>query len=117
MPTLVRLRRTNVTTHNERVPCQPQPVSPFRPKACAPDSRGYANVVCKPSITVPTTTGAPIMPSWVWKPAGRLQILALMSLEVAPPNLATTLPMKIICGCYSMHENRVNLVAKIATIS
>ncbi len=57
------------------------------------------------------------MPSWVWKPAGRLQILALMSLEVAPPNLATTLPMKIICGCYSMHENRVNLVAKIATIS
>ncbi len=98
-PMPVRLRRANVTTHNERVPCQPQPVSPFRPEACAPDSQGYVNVVHKPSITVPTTTGAPIMPSWVWKPTGRPQIPALMSLEVALPTKNTQF------GNNSTHEN------------
>ena len=61
------------------------------------------------------------MPSWVRKPTGRLQIPALMSLEIHHPpkipNLAIILPMKIICGCYNMRENRVDLVAKTATIS
>ena len=98
-PTPARLRCTNVTAHNEHVPCQPQPVSPFRPEACAPDLWGYANIVRKPSITVPTTTGAPITPSWVRKPTGRPQILALMSLEVAPPTKNTQF------GNNSTHEN------------
>ncbi len=96
---LARLRHTNVTMQNECVPCQPQPVTPFHPEACAPDSWGYANFVCKPSITVPTTTGAPIMPSWVRKPTGRPQILALMSLEIAPPTKNTQF------GNNSTHEN------------
>ncbi len=81
------------------VPCQPTPVSPFRPEACAPDSRGYANVVCKPSITMPATTGAPIEPLWVWKPTSRPQILALMSLEITLPTKNTQF------GNNSTHEN------------
>ncbi len=97
--TPARLRHANVIVSNERVPCQPMPVSPFRPEACAPDSRGYANVVRKPSITVPATTSAPIEPSWVWKPTGRPQILALMSLEITPPTKNTQF------GNNSTHEN------------
>ncbi len=99
MPMPVRLQRANVTVQNEHVPCQPQPVSPFHPEACAPDSRGYANVVHKPSITVPPTTSAPITPSWVQKPTGRPQILALMSLEISPPTKNTQF------GNNSTHEN------------
>ncbi len=98
-PTPVQLRHANVIVQNERVPCQPQPASPFRPEACAPDSQGYANVVHKPSITVPTTTGALIMPSWVQKPIGRPQIPALMSLEIPPPTKNTQF------GNNSTHEN------------
>ncbi len=98
-PTPAQLQRANVTMKNERVPCQPQPVIPFCPEACAPDSRGYANVVHKPSITVPTATGAPITPSWVQKPTGRLQIPALMSFEIAPPTKNTQF------GNNSTHEN------------
>ena len=98
-PTPARLRRASATVVNERVPCQPSPVSPFRPEACAPDSRGYANVVRKPAITVPTTTGAPIEPSWVWKPTGRPQVPALMSLKITPPTKNTQF------GNNSTHEN------------
>ena len=45
MPTPAQLRCASVTISNERVPCQPLPISPFCPEACAPDLRGYANVV------------------------------------------------------------------------
>ncbi len=98
-PTPARLRRTNVTAQNERVPCQPEPDTPFHLEACAPDSQGYANVVRKPSITIPTATGAPITPSWVRKPTGTPQIPALMSLKVTPPTKNTQF------GNNSTHEN------------
>ncbi len=98
-PTPVRLQCASVTVSNERVLCQPSPVSPFCPEACAPDSRGYANVVRKPAITVPTATGALIEPSWVRKPTSRPQIPALMSLEITPPTKNTQF------GNNSTHEN------------
>ena len=98
-PTPARLRRASATVVNEHVPCQPLPVSPFHPEACAPDSRGYANVVRKPTVTVPTTTGAPIEPSWVRKPTGKPQVLALMSLKITPPTKNTQF------GNNSTHEN------------
>ncbi len=91
--------QTCVTISNGRVLCQPSPVSPFRPEACAPDSRGYANVVRKPAITMPTATGAPIEPSWVRKPTGRPQIPALMSLKITPPTKNTQF------GNNSTHKN------------
>ncbi len=99
MPMPAWLRHANVTMQNKRVLCQPQPVTPFCPKACAPDSQGYTNVVCKPSITVPTATSAPIMPSWVQKPIGKLQIPAFMSLEIA------LLTKNTQFGNNSTHEN------------
>ncbi len=69
-PTPAQLHHASATVVNKRVLCQPSPVSPFHPKACAPDSRGYANVVRKPAITVPTTTGTPIMgPEAYWQTA------------------------------------------------
>ena len=37
-PTPAQLHRASVTIVNECVPCQPSPVSPFHPEACAPDS-------------------------------------------------------------------------------
>ena len=77
------------TVHNERVPCQPLPTSPFRPEACAPDAQGYTKVVRGPTITVPPTTGPPIESSWVRKPTGNLKVPALMSLEVKPPTKNT----------------------------
>ena len=98
-PTPARLHHASVTVVNERVPCQPLPVSPFCPEACALDSRGYANVVRKPAITVPTTTGAPIEPSWVRKPTGRPQVPALMSLKITLPTKNTQF------GNNSTHEN------------
>ncbi len=98
-PTPAQLRRVSTAVSNERVPCQPLPTSPFRPEACALDARGYANVVRKPAITVPTTTGAPIEPPWVWKPTGKLKIPALMSLNVTPPTKNTQF------GSNSTHEN------------
>ncbi len=33
------------------------------------------------------------------------------------PSLAVTLPMKITCGCYNMHENRADLIVKTASTS
>ncbi len=88
-PTPSRLRCVKTPVRNERVPRQLQPVTPFRPEACAPDSRGYANVVRKPTITVPTASGAPIAPSRDRKPTGNPQIPALMSLEITPPTKNT----------------------------
>ncbi len=98
-PTLVRLQRTDVTIQNERVPRQPQPMTLFHPEACAPDSRGYANVVRRPTISVPITPSAPVMPTWVWEPAGKPQIPALMSLKITPPTKNTQF------GNNSTHEN------------
>ena len=96
-PTPKQLRRGDPIVHNERVPHQPLPNTPFRPEACAPDSRGYANVR-KPSIHVPTT-GAPITPSWVRKPTSTPKVPALMSLEIKPPTKNTQF------GSNSTHEN------------
>ena len=84
-----RLRRAKAPVRNEQVPRQLQPVAPFRPKACAPDSRGYANVTRKPSISVPTASGTPTVPSQDRKPTGNPQIPALMSLKITPPSRNT----------------------------
>ncbi len=97
-PTPKRLRHGDPLVCNKRVPHQPSPDAPFRPEACAPDSRGYANVVRKPSIHVPTT-GTPVTPSWVWKPTGVPKIPALMSMEITPPTKNTQFGKK------STHEN------------
>ena len=94
-----RLQRVDTTVFNERVPRQPSPTSPFRPEACAPDAHGYAKVVHGPAITVPPATGAPIEPSWVWKPTSTLKVPALMSLDVKPPIKNTQF------GNNSTHEN------------
>ncbi len=99
VPTPPRLRRAKAPVRNERIPCQPQPVTPFRPEACASDSRGYANVVRKPTITVPTTSGAPIVPSRDREPTSNPQIPALMSLKITPPTKNTQF------GNRSTHEN------------
>ena len=98
-PTPARLCCASATVVNKCVPCQPSPASPFHPEACAPDSRGYANVVRKPAITVPTTTGALIEPSWVRKPTGKPQVPALMSLKITLPTKNTQF------GNNSTHEN------------
>ncbi len=99
MPTPVRLQCTDVTIQNECVLRQPQPVTPFRPKACAPDSQGYANVVHKPTISVPITPGTSVTPTWVWEPTGKPQIPALMSLKITPPTKNTQF------GNKSTHKN------------
>ncbi len=88
-PTPARLQCANPISRNERVPRQPQPVTPFRSEACAPDSRGYANVVRKPSISVPITPSTSVAPTWVWEPAGKPKILALMSLTLEKPTRNT----------------------------
>ena len=98
-PTPTQLQRVNVTVHNKCVPRQPLPTSPFRPEVCAPDARGYANVVRKPTITVPPATGALIESSWVRKPTGKPKIPALMSLNVTAPTRNTQF------GNNSTHEN------------
>ncbi len=98
-PTPTRLRHVNTAVFNEHVPRQPSPTSPFRPEACAPDAQGYANVVRKPAITIPTTTGAPIESSWVQKPTGKPKVPALMSLKVTPPTRNTQF------GSNSTHKN------------
>ncbi len=62
---------------------------PIHPEACAPDSRGNANVVRKPSISVPVTPGTPVAPTWIREPAGKPKILALMSLSLTKPTKNT----------------------------
>ncbi len=84
-PTPTQLQHVNAAVFNEHVPRQPLPMSPFRPEACAPDVQGYANIIRKPAITVPPTTGAPIESSWVRKPTGKPKVPALMSLNVTRP--------------------------------
>ncbi len=99
-PMPARLRHTDLTIQNEHVLCQPQPVTPFCPEACAPDSRGYANIMYKPTISVPITPGTPVTPTWVREPTGKLQILALMSLDIITPPTKNTQ-----FGNKSTHEN------------
>ncbi len=53
----------------------------------------------KPSISVPSASGAPVTPSWNWKPTGNPQIPALMSLEISLPTKNTQF------GNRSTHEN------------
>ncbi len=97
-PTPKRLRCGDPIVQNERVPHQPTPKTPFCPEACAPDSRGYANVTRKPSIHV-STSGAPVKPSWVRKPTGSSKIPALMSMKIQPPTKNTQF------GGKCTHEN------------
>ncbi len=97
-PTPKQLHHGDPIVRNEWVPRQPMPKTPFCPEACAPNLRGYANVTRKPSIHV-STTGAPVKPSWVWKPIGTPKIPALMSMEIQPPTKNTQF------GGKSTHEN------------